>query len=47
MSVPIIKNIYMTTKYITLYYISLNCKKKKFNKTTIKIIITRNAQVHG
>ena len=29
MNVPIIKNIYMTTKYITLYYISLNCKKKK------------------
>ena len=47
MSVPIIKNIYMITKYITLYYISLNCKKKKINKTTIKIIITRNAQVRG
>ena len=38
----------MITKYITLYYISLNCKKKKkINKTTIKIIITRNAQVHN
>ena len=47
MSVPIIKNIYMVTKYITFYYISLKCKKKKINKTTIKIIITRNAQVHG
>ena len=29
MSVPRIKNIYMITKYITLYYICLNCKKKK------------------
>ena len=37
------KNIIM--KYITHYKISLNLKK--FNKTTIKIIITRNAQVRG
>ena len=45
MIVPIInKNI--ITKYITHYQISLNCKIF-FNKTTIKIIITRNARIHG